>query len=77
MSPPRKVFIRTYGCQMNEYDSARMADVLRDSHGYERTQSPEEAILQFFFARLVVGARSAVRIVDIAVAWRAVAGVFL
>ncbi|MGH8456828.1 MAG: tRNA (N6-isopentenyl adenosine(37)-C2)-methylthiotransferase MiaB, partial [Stenotrophobium sp.] len=32
-----------YGCQMNEYDSAKMADVLRQSHGYERTQVPEEA----------------------------------
>ena len=44
MSAP-KVFIRTYGCQMNEYDSAKMADVLARSHGYERTQAPEEADL--------------------------------
>jgi tRNA-2-methylthio-N6-dimethylallyladenosine synthase len=41
----RKVFIRTYGCQMNEYDSARMADVLGRAQGYERTQEPEEADL--------------------------------
>jgi tRNA-2-methylthio-N6-dimethylallyladenosine synthase len=40
-----KVFIRTYGCQMNEYDSAKMADVLAQSHGYARTQAPEEADL--------------------------------
>jgi tRNA-2-methylthio-N6-dimethylallyladenosine synthase len=40
-----KVFIRTYGCQMNAYDSAKMADVLSRSHGYERTERPEEADL--------------------------------
>jgi len=45
MSTPPKVFIRTYGCQMNEYDSARMADVLGRAQGYERTQVPEEADL--------------------------------
>jgi len=33
------------GCQMNEYDSDKMADVLRASHGFELTQSPEEADL--------------------------------
>ena len=38
-----KVFIRTFGCQMNEYDSARMADVLRESRGYTLTANPEEA----------------------------------
>ena len=41
--PPKKLFLITYGCQMNEYDSAKMADVLKQSHGYERTQVPEEA----------------------------------
>src|SRR5688572_23352742 len=44
-APSPKVFIHTYGCQMNEYDSARMADVLARSHGYERTQVPEDADL--------------------------------
>ena len=39
----RKLYIQTYGCQMNEYDSARMADVLRQSHGLELTERPEDA----------------------------------
>ena len=38
-----KLFIKTYGCQMNEYDSDKMADVLQASHGLERTASLEEA----------------------------------
>ena len=41
----RKLFIKTMGCQMNEYDSEKMADVLRASHGYELTASPGEADL--------------------------------
>ncbi len=40
-----RVYLKTFGCQMNEYDSARMADVLRESGGYERTENPEEADL--------------------------------
>jgi tRNA-2-methylthio-N6-dimethylallyladenosine synthase len=40
-----KLYIKTYGCQMNEYDSQKMADVLRASHGYELTAVPEEADL--------------------------------
>ncbi|ANO52002.1 tRNA (N6-isopentenyl adenosine(37)-C2)-methylthiotransferase MiaB [Woeseia oceani] len=40
-----KLYIKTYGCQMNEYDSEKMADVLRASHGYELTATPEEADL--------------------------------
>ena len=41
----QKLFIRTFGCQMNEYDSAKMRDVLRASHGMEETQQPDEADL--------------------------------
>ncbi len=40
---PRKVFIKTHGCQMNEYDSARMLDLLRESHGATLVDSPEQA----------------------------------
>ncbi len=40
-----KLYIKTMGCQMNEYDSQKMADVLRESHGYELTTVPEEADL--------------------------------
>ncbi|MGD8547232.1 MAG: tRNA (N6-isopentenyl adenosine(37)-C2)-methylthiotransferase MiaB [Thiohalophilus sp.] len=38
-----KLYIRTFGCQMNEYDTAKMADVLQASHGLELTDAPEEA----------------------------------
>lgn len=38
-----KLYIKTFGCQMNEYDSAKMLDVLRESHGLELTDRPEEA----------------------------------
>ncbi len=41
----RKFYIQTQGCQMNEYDSARLADLLRDSRGMEPVDSPEEADL--------------------------------
>lgn len=38
-----KVFVKTHGCQMNEYDSARMQDLLVDSHGLEPTDREEDA----------------------------------
>ncbi len=38
-----KLYILTHGCQMNEYDSAKMADVLFASHQLEKTQNPDEA----------------------------------
>ena len=39
----KKLFVKTHGCQMNEYDSARMYDVLRDQQGYEIAETEEEA----------------------------------
>jgi len=39
----RKLYIKTFGCQMNEYDSARIRDVLAQSHHLELTSSPEQA----------------------------------
>ena len=48
MTPAKKVFIRTFGCQMNEYDSDKMADVLAASEGYEKTGDPAEADLILF-----------------------------
>ena len=45
---PKKVFIRTFGCQMNEYDSDKMADVLREQQGYEKTDSVDDADLILF-----------------------------
>jgi tRNA-2-methylthio-N6-dimethylallyladenosine synthase len=46
MSP--KVFIKTFGCQMNEYDSDKMADVLGQAQGYEKTSNVNEADLIVF-----------------------------
>ncbi len=40
---PGRLFVRTFGCQMNEYDSARMADVLRVAEGLEPTEDPHAA----------------------------------
>lgn len=44
-SPPsaKKLFIKTFGCQMNEYDSDKMADVLHAFEGYEKTDKAEDA----------------------------------
>ncbi len=39
----RKLYIKTFGCQMNEYDSSRLADSLAESHGYEAVSQPEQA----------------------------------
>ena len=39
----KKLFVKTHGCQMNEYDSARMFDVLKDTQGYEMAATEEEA----------------------------------
>ena len=43
-----KLYLRTFGCQMNEYDSDKIADVLRAADGMERTEHPEEADLIVF-----------------------------
>ena len=42
---PKKLFIQTHGCQMNEYDSARMADLMRETGGYVLVADPAEADL--------------------------------
>ena len=44
----QKVFIKTFGCQMNEYDSDKMLDVLNAAEGYELTQDVDEANLILF-----------------------------
>ncbi|ARU03819.1 tRNA (N6-isopentenyl adenosine(37)-C2)-methylthiotransferase MiaB [Comamonas serinivorans] len=44
----KKVFIKTFGCQMNEYDSDKMADVMKAAEGYEPTQNVDEADLILF-----------------------------
>ncbi len=48
MTRTKKVFIRTFGCQMNEYDSDKMADVLAASEGFEKTSDPADADLILF-----------------------------
>jgi tRNA-2-methylthio-N6-dimethylallyladenosine synthase len=44
----KKLFIKTFGCQMNEYDSDKIADVLRASEGIELTDKPEDADIILF-----------------------------
>ncbi|HEX5337027.1 MAG TPA: tRNA (N6-isopentenyl adenosine(37)-C2)-methylthiotransferase MiaB, partial [Gallionella sp.] len=44
----KKLYIKTYGCQMNEYDSDKMADVLRACEGMEQTDKPELADVILF-----------------------------
>ncbi len=41
----RKLYVKTFGCQMNEYDSAKMADLLGATHGFEPVSEPEQADL--------------------------------
>ena len=43
-----KVYIKTFGCQMNEYDSAKMADVLAQCEGLQQTADPEQADVILF-----------------------------
>jgi len=45
---PQKLYIRTFGCQMNEYDSDKMADVLAASDGLALTERPEDADVILF-----------------------------
>jgi len=45
---PHKLYIKTFGCQMNEYDSGKMADVLREAHGMEPTADPASADVILF-----------------------------
>ena len=44
----KKLYIKTFGCQMNEYDSDKMADVLNAAEGFERTDNPEDADVILF-----------------------------
>src|SRR6202521_1297269 len=44
----RKLYIRTFGCQMNEYDSDKMADVVREAEGLELTERPDQADIILF-----------------------------
>ena len=44
----KKVFVKTFGCQMNEYDSAKMVDVMHAAEGYETTTNVDEADLILF-----------------------------
>ena len=53
---PKKVFIRSFGCQMNEYDADKMADVLHAAEGYEPTSDVEQAVCTF-----TLGPRSFIR----------------
>jgi tRNA-2-methylthio-N6-dimethylallyladenosine synthase len=44
----KKVYIRSFGCQMNDYDADKMADVMRAAEGYVPTDDPEQADLILF-----------------------------
>ena len=43
--PAKKLYLRSFGCQMNDYDSARIVDLLGEELGYEQTTELEEADL--------------------------------
>ena len=45
---PHKLYIKTFGCQMNEYDSAKMADLLNAAHGMTVTDEPQQADVILF-----------------------------
>jgi tRNA-2-methylthio-N6-dimethylallyladenosine synthase len=44
----KKIFVKTFGCQMNEYDSEKIVDLMRDHEGYEQTNVPDDADLILF-----------------------------
>jgi tRNA-2-methylthio-N6-dimethylallyladenosine synthase len=44
----KKLYLRTFGCQMNEYDSEKISDVLREAQGFELTAQPEDADIIVF-----------------------------
>jgi tRNA-2-methylthio-N6-dimethylallyladenosine synthase len=46
--PANKVYVRTFGCQMNAYDSEKIADVLAAEQGWQGTPQPEDADLIVF-----------------------------
>jgi tRNA-2-methylthio-N6-dimethylallyladenosine synthase len=48
MSQEKKVYIKTFGCQMNEYDSNKMADVLKEFNSYQKTDHPDNADVIIF-----------------------------
>ncbi|MDX1669108.1 MAG: tRNA (N6-isopentenyl adenosine(37)-C2)-methylthiotransferase MiaB, partial [Limnobacter sp.] len=48
MTDKKKLYIKTFGCQMNEYDSDKMADVLGTSDQLVRTNTPDDADVILF-----------------------------
>ena len=48
MTIVKKLYIKTFGCQMNEYDSKKMIDVLHAAQGMEQTNNPDEADVILF-----------------------------